>query len=328
VRTEQLAITFGIPDLGDRLRAVEARIQEVLENGGSDLGAPSWRVAGAGGKRLRPLLTIACAELGGVFDDTVIDGAAAIELVQVGSLIHDDLFDVALSRRGAPTINAIEGSGHALLAGNWVLATASQLAIGVGASAASLIAETVARLCLGQVLEFEDLFNIDRTVASHLDSIRGKTAALFEAACRMGSICADLPADQADALGTFGNAFGMSFQVVDDLLDIVGDPDKLGKPIGVDLRAGVYTYPVISALRRSDDSRLRTFIQDSSAMDVDQIVQIVAQSGGMDASRDLIDEFDSAAREAVTDLPQSDIRSGMKRFPSEYSRWALETLVA
>lgn len=328
MRIDQLAILFGIPDLADRLHAVEERIQPVLEDGGSDLGTPSWRVASAGGKRLRPLLTIACAELGGVFDDRVIDGAAAIELVQVGSLIHDDLFDVALSRRGAPTINANEGRGHALLAGNWVLATASQLAINVGASAASLIAETVARLCVGQVTEFEELFNVDRTVASHLDSIRGKTAALFEAACRMGSICADLDPDQADTLGAFGDAFGMSFQVVDDLLDIVGDPAKLGKPIGVDLLAGVYTYPVLSTLGDANGSHLRGIMGDPSALNVDEIVRMVTQSGGMDASRSLIAQFDDAARQAASHLPKSDISAGMQRFSSEYSRWALETLVA
>ena len=328
MRTSQLASLFGVPDLGRRLDAVEERVRTVLINGGTDLGSPSWRVASAGGKRLRPLLTIVCAELGGVFDDKVIDGAASIELVQVGSLIHDDLFDVALSRRGAPTINAVEGDGHALLAGNWVLAAASQLAISVSAPAASLLAEAVARLCVGQLVEFEELSNLDRSIASHLNSIRGKTAALFEAACRMGAICADLDVEQQHALARFGDAFGMSFQVVDDLLDLVGDPVKLGKPVGVDLLAGVYTYPIISALHGENASLLRSLVESPSGANLEEVARIVARSGGIDASHTLIDQFDAVARQAAAELPHSTISAGMQRFPSEYSRWALDTLTA
>jgi len=319
---------FGAPDLGDRLDAVEERVRAVLINGGSDLGSPSWRVASAGGKRLRPLLTIICAELGGVFDDKVIDGAASIELVQVGSLIHDDLFDVALSRRGAPTINAVEGDGHALLAGNWVLAAASQLAIAVSAPAASLLADTVARLCVGQLTEFEELFNLDRSVASHLSSVRGKTAALFDAACRMGAICADLDVEQQNALTRFGAAFGMSFQAVDDLLDLVGDPVKLGKPVGVDLLAGVYTYPVISALHGSGGTLLRSVLEARNGANLEEVVRIVARSGGLTAAHTLIDRFDDVARHAAAELPHSSKSTGMQRFPAEYSRWALETLTS
>jgi heptaprenyl diphosphate synthase/octaprenyl-diphosphate synthase len=263
-----------------------------------------------------------------VFDDRVIDGAASIELVQVGSLIHDDLFDVALSRRGAPTINAVEGDGHALLAGNWVLAAASQLAISVSAPAASLLAETVARLCVGQLVEFEELSNLDRSVTSHLSSIRGKTAALFEAACRMGAICADLDVEQQDALARFGDAFGMSFQLVDDLLDLVGDPVKLGKPVGVDLLAGVCTYPVISALNGADGPLLRSLLESPSGANLDEVVRIVARSGGMGAAHTVIDQFDAVARQAAAELSHSAISTGLQHFPSEYSQWALETLTA
>jgi geranylgeranyl pyrophosphate synthase len=317
---------FGVSDLEQRLGAVEDRVRSVLVDGGSDLGGPSWRVASAGGKRLRPLLTIVCAELGGVFDDRVIDGAAVIELVQVGSLIHDDLFDVAMSRRGAPTINALEGNGHALLAGNWVLAAASQLAIDVSAPAASLVAQTVARLCVEQLEEFEELFNTNRPIDSHLSCIRGKTAALFEGACRMGSICADLDADHMEATARFGDAYGMSFQVVDDLLDIVGDPVKLGKPVGVDVLAGVYTYPVLFALRSAGDDHLLRVLETTDATDVDEVLRVVAGSGGMDAAHILIENFNDVARLAAAELPQSAISNGMQHFPAEYSRWALENL--
>jgi geranylgeranyl pyrophosphate synthase len=326
VRTEQIASLFGIPDLADRLAAVEERVRSVLVAGGPELGDPSWRVARAGGKRFRPLFTIACAEIGSVFDDAVIDGAAAIELVQVGSLIHDDLFDAAMTRRGALTINAVEGSGHALLAGNWVLAAASELAINVSAPAASLVAETVARLCMGQLEEFEMLFDLDRPLESHLNSIRGKTAALFEAACRMGTICADLEPVLSEATARFGDAFGMSFQLVDDLLDIVGDPLKLGKPVGVDLLAGIYTYPVLVALNGSNGDRLRRALGTGEGTNIDETLRAVVESEGMGAAHLLIDTYIEVARLAAAELPESAVRTGMQEFPSEYSTWALEEL--
>jgi geranylgeranyl pyrophosphate synthase len=323
---EDLAARFGVTDLADRQAAVEARIRSVLISGGTDLGIPSWRVANAGGKRLRPLFTIVCAELAGVFDQRVVDGAAAIELVQVGSLIHDDLFDAAQTRRGASTINAVEGSSHALLAGNWVLAAASELAIGVNAASASLIAETVARLCVGQMVEFQELFNLDRSVDSHMGSIRGKTAALFEAACRMGAICADLEPPQADAAARFGDAFGMSFQVMDDLLDILGDPVKLGKPVGVDLLAGVYTLPLLTALRGPHGDEVRVSLGRRHEIDVEATLDVVARSDGVATARALIDQQNEVARAAARQLPPGPVSAGMQAFPADYARWAFETL--
>src|SRR5918995_6119380 len=132
------------------------------------------RVGDAGGKRLRPALTIACAGLGGIYDQRVVAAATAAELVQVGSLVHDDLLDGALTRRGTPTMNAVEGASTALLAGDFMLAQAGQLAASVGAGAASILATTISELCIGQTREMAQLSDPDRTIDEHLESIRGK----------------------------------------------------------------------------------------------------------------------------------------------------------
>jgi heptaprenyl diphosphate synthase len=328
VNLDDFAITFGIADLSERMGAVESRIRSVLTNAGPELGIPAWRVASAGGKRLRPLFTIVCAQLGDVFDDKVIDGAAAVELVQVGSLIHDDLFDAALTRRGAPTISAVEGGGHALMAGNWVLAAASELAIGVSAAAASLIADTVAQLCVGQLMEFEELFNIDRSIDSHLSSIRGKTAALFEAACQMGALCGGLSGDETDSIARFGNAFGMGFQVLDDVLDILGDPVKLGKPIGVDVVAGVYTYPVLTALRGPHGDELKGTLSKRNLTEGDDALQAIVTSDGIEAALALSEKFIGEARAAACELSDGRVSTGLRDFPANYAHWALESFTA
>ena len=221
----RLAELFGIPDLPERLEAVDERITEVLDHGGALLGPASVRVASSGGKRLRPLFTIVSAATGDTFDDRVVDAAAAVELVQVGSLVHDDILDDAATRRGRPTINAVEGVNHAVMAGDYILARAAELAARVSREAAALIAAALGDLCEGQVLEMRDAHDPGRTVDAHLASVRGKTAALFECACRLGAHTADLAHENVEALARFGNAFGMGFQVLDDVLDLIGDED-------------------------------------------------------------------------------------------------------
>jgi geranylgeranyl pyrophosphate synthase len=149
MHADDLARLLGVSELGAKLGDVERCLEHAL-NSPTALAAPSRRVTDAGGKRLRPVLTIACAALGGIYDQRGVAAASAAELVQVGSLVHDDLLDGALTRRGTPTINAVEGANTALLAGDFMLAQAGQLAASVGVGAASILATTIRELCIGQ----------------------------------------------------------------------------------------------------------------------------------------------------------------------------------
>lgn len=167
MHAEHLARLLGVADLGAKLGDVERCLEHALDSP-TTLAAPSRRVTDAGGKRLRPAFTIACAALGGTYDERVVAAAAAAELVQVGSLVHDDLLDGALTRRGTPTINAVEGASTALLAGDFMLAQAGQLAASVGAGAASILAATISELCIGQTREMAQLSDPDRTIDEHL----------------------------------------------------------------------------------------------------------------------------------------------------------------
>jgi geranylgeranyl pyrophosphate synthase len=339
---EQLARTFGIDDLPERLAAVDEKVARTLGGDGALLGPAAVRMADAGGKRLRPLFTVVSAALGDVFDDRVVAAAAAVELVQVGSLVHDDILDDAAVRRGRPTINAVEGVNHAVLAGDYILACAARLAASVSREAAALLAEALGELCEGQVLELRDTFDPDRSVEAHVASIRGKTAALFECACRLGALCGGLSSGNAIALARFGNAFGMGFQVLDDVLDVIGDADRLGKPTGIDIASGVYTLPVLTALAGPGGSELRRLLADRAAgtglggpgapcpplgAEVEQAMELVRRSGSVPIALAAADRYADDARRAVAHLNQTTIGEGLAAFPRTYTTWALESFM-
>ena len=206
----------------------------------------------AGGKRGRPLFAVAAAacalpELAPATDD-VIMGGVAVELVHLGSLYHDDVMDEADTRRTVQSVNARWGNLTAILAGDYLLAKASEIAASLGTEVAGLLARTIAHLCEGQVYELQSTFNAGRTEEAYLRSIGGKTAALFATASRIGALVAGLDRSQVDALTEFGHGYGMAFQIVDDVLDISATDEQLGKPAGHDLAEGVYTLPVVRCL--------------------------------------------------------------------------------
>jgi heptaprenyl diphosphate synthase len=332
VDLDHLAHTFGIADLPERLATVDARIASTLGEGDALLGPASLRMAGAGGKRLRPLLAIVSAAVGDLFDDRVVAAAAAVELVQVGSLVHDDILDAAATRRGRPTINAVEGVDHAVLAGDFMLARAAELAASVSQEAAAVLASALGELCEGQVLELRDAYDPDRTLDAHLASIRGKTAALFECACRLGAHCAGLPPHNAAALARYGAAFGMGFQVLDDVLDLIGDAQRLGKPTGSDLAGGVYTLPVIAALHGPDGDELRRLLPGPPAgsdggEDPSAALELVRRSGTIAEALATMDRYAHEARRAVAHLDQTSVGGGLGAFPRTYTTWALEALM-
>jgi heptaprenyl diphosphate synthase len=255
--------------------------------------------------------------------------------VQVGSLVHDDILDDADTRRGRPTINAVEGVNHAVLAGDYILARAAELAARVSQQAAALIAGALGELCEGQVLEMRDLHDPGRSVDAHLASVRGKTAALFECACRLGAHCAGLAGGKADALARYGDAFGMAFQVLDDILDLIGDEARLGKPTGNDIASGVYTLPVIAALGGPSGAELREVLgslgSDGDGTPdgprVERAIRLVRQSGAIAEALTVADRYAEDARRAVAHLNQTTVGEGLGHFPRAYATWALDNLM-
>ena len=333
MRISDLGALLGLDDLADQLLDVEVGLGQALRSDNAYLSEPGLRVVEGGGKRLRPVLTIASAAAAAPearWDHRVRSGAVAVELVHVGSLVHDDIIDAADERRGVPTVNHIEGSSHAILVGDYLLARAGVEAARVSKEVAEVLAQTIADLCDGQSRETVDLFNVDRQVESMLKAVRGKTAALMQASCCIGALCTGSTGEPVDALTRYGEAFGMAFQIVDDVLDIVSTTRAMGKPVGHDLKEGVYTLPVLYALRSENGDRLRSrlgaLIDDPAS--VGELLELVKANGAVEQALDVARGFNRAAAEALSPLERTRVVEGLARLPAAYLDWALSEKTA
>jgi heptaprenyl diphosphate synthase len=239
----------SLPGLDEHLARVEVALRESVGSDDPLLADIAGHLISAGGKRLRPTLTImSTLATGADVSDEAVRGAVSVELVHLGSLYHDDVIDEAPTRRGVESVNARWGNLVAIVAGDFLLARASEIAASLGTEVSGLLAHTIGRLCEGEVGEIQFAYNAARTEAAYLSAIAGKTASLMATSCRIGGLAANAPRDQVDALTAFGQAFGVAFQIWDDILDVIGMEESLGKPAGHDLVEGVYTLPVIRAL--------------------------------------------------------------------------------
>jgi heptaprenyl diphosphate synthase len=241
-----------LPGMAEELRRVSVALRASVVTDDAYFTELTSHLVEAGGKLLRPALAVAAgavADPSSPVSHDVVLGGVSVELVQIGSLYHDDVMDEALTRRSVESVNARWGNLRAILAGDFLLAKASEIAASLGTEVAALLAATIGRMCEGQVRELQTTFDIRRTEDQYVAAIDGKTASLFASAARIGALVVELPRADVDSLTTFGHRFGMAFQVVDDILDVVATDEQLGKPAGQDLAEGIYTYPAIRALR-------------------------------------------------------------------------------
>lgn len=295
----------------DRAR-IEAALRLAVQTPDEMLTEMATHLIDAGGKRLRPIMAVVASLTGhDEASDDVVRGGVAVELVQVGSLCHDDVIDEAEMRRGAASVNARWGNHRAILAGDFMLARASEIAASLGSEVAGLLGHTIGRLVEGQILELRTQYDLSRTETTYLASIDGKSASLFAAATRIGGIVADLPRPAIDALTTCGRSFGMAFQMVDDVLDMVATEEELGKPSGHDMVEGVYTLPVIHALasRSASAAELDGLLRNPlGPSEVERAIKLVRSVGGIAYTIELARRY---AEDAVAAMaPYSDRAAG------------------
>ncbi len=300
VATNPLALLPTAP--ADKARIEKTLLEVVQLNNDPYLAEISSHLIRAGGKRLRPLFTVACAACalpdGQHASTEAVRGGVAVELVQVGSLYHDDVMDEAEMRRQVISVNARWGNLRAILSGDYLLAKASEIAAELGVEVAGLLASTIGELCRGQVGELQTMYDVDRTEEQYFPSIAGKTASLYAAACRIGGIVSGQDQIAINNLTEFGRLYGMAFQVVDDILDIVATDEQLGKPAGMDMIEGVYSLPVIHTLQWPEGQLLRQLLTDGLAMDDrNRAIDIVRRGPGIGSSL-------AVAQELVIDAKQ------------------------
>ena len=271
----------------------------------------------AGGKRLRPVFTIVASQVGNdaPASHEAILGGISCELVHLGSLYHDDVMDESTQRRGVDTVNAKWGNLQAILAGDFLLAKASEIAAGLGVEVAELLARTIGELCQGQILELRHTYNVARPVDAYLSSIDGKTASLYSTAARIGGLVAGHSREVIDALTAYGTAYGMVFQIVDDVLDLTATDAQLGKPAGHDMEEGVYTLPVLHTLAAGGaaaDELASILGKPLNETERLHVLEIVRNGTGVATAIDAARSFVADAERACDALPQGVTTDAMR----------------
>jgi heptaprenyl diphosphate synthase len=310
---------LAVPGMAAEMLRIDGTLRASVANRDPHITELATHLIAAGGKRLRPALTIICAAAvdGGLpVPDEVVQGGVAVELVQVGSLYHDDVLDDTQLRRGVPTANARFGNRLAILGGDYLLAKASEIAARLGREVSALLGFTIAAMCEGQVQELRTVWSLDRTEDEYFESLAGKTASVFSAACRIGGLVASADDDTLAALGAFGHSYGMTFQLVDDVLDVIATEEELGKPAGNDIAEGVYTLPVLRALAAGDDaaSELRHLLgRPIEGDDLDRARKLVRSGAAIDETLAMARAFAGEAGTALAGMPAGPLVDALRQ---------------
>ena len=299
-----------LPGIKSALERVEEELRIAVKAEEPLLTKLSRHLIDAGGKRIRPSLAIASSQIlenkPVTPSQEVILGGVAVELVHQGSLYHDDVMDGAKTRRNVKSVNEEWGNHEAILGGDYLLARASEIAAGLGAEVAGLLASTIASLCEGQIREVNSAYDITRTEEAYMSSIAGKTGALLSASAKIGAIVSDYPEDAVKAVTTFGNLYGIAFQIVDDLLDVMASEKELGKPSGNDMLEGVYTLPVIRTLEGPNGEALKDLLGNPICNDKrDEALMLVRSDKAIISTVETALDFTYEAQESLKDLPDN-----------------------
>jgi geranylgeranyl pyrophosphate synthase len=289
----------SVPRLMER---VEERMASLAGSHGSLLGRYAGETIAAGGKRLRPLLVCLSAGVPPPESEGLVRAAVAVELVHGATLVHDDVLDGSALRRGRPTVVASGGRGLATATGDLLFSRAFAELAGTGSAAAvRFLSEACSELAVGELMQREDAWDETVGIDRYLERCRLKTAVLFRAACQLGAIEGGGPVDQ---LGAYGELIGTAFQLLDDVLDVCGPPERTGKPQGADLLDGTVTLPLILARTRDATLaglRLRSVRGTQAAREV---CRRIAATGALEESRERAHEFVSDAKSMLPSLPE------------------------
>ena len=306
------------------LESVNARILDACKNHVELIPTVSEHLIAAGGKRVRPILTLASAKLCDYSGERHINLAAAVEFMHTATLLHDDVVDDSSKRRGMDTANYIYGNKVSVLVGDYLLGKAFQMMVSDGSlEVLRILSDAAAKIAEGEVLQISLTHNLDTTLEQYIEVVQAKTAELFAAACEVGGAIIDDKKKQK-ALRDFGENFGIAFQIVDDALDYAADPEVLGKNIGDDFREGKVTLPIIYAYENSSGED-RAFWQKAVSGDYDlneddllDAQDLVKSSGALEKAMNLAKTYADKAINSLEAFQDSALKQEMKNLV-EYS---------
>ncbi|SFF68536.1 octaprenyl-diphosphate synthase [Fontimonas thermophila] len=301
--------------IADDMRRVDATIRARLRSEVAMINEIGAHIISAGGKRLRPALVLLSARALGCTTQEPILHAATIEFIHTATLLHDDVVDESNLRRGLKTANAIWGNAGAVLSGDFVYSRSFQMMVDSGRmEVMRVMADTTNAIAEGEVLQLLNCGDADVDEARYLRVIELKTARLFEGGCRLGAIAAEQPRAYQDRMGRYGHHLGIAFQLIDDLLDYLGDPAVSGKNLGTDLAEGKPTLPLIRAMQVGTPEQaalIRAAITKGDIERLEDVLAVVESTGAIPYTRALAERHSREAIQALSEIPESPYKNAL-----------------
>jgi heptaprenyl diphosphate synthase len=301
----------GRPEMESDLQEVRETILRRAASEDPDVQGAVRHLFAAPGKMLRPAFVLIASRFGTPEHERIIRVAAAIEMLHMATLVHDDIIDSSSTRRGVATLQALKGPRTAVLTGDWLLAACVSLVAEMGTiDDARALSRLVARICGSEIGQSTDRFVLHTSMRRYLRRIAGKTAALFALSFHVGAQESGCTPDLCSVLRRLGYNLGMGFQIIDDILDFTGPGDETGKPTGSDLSQGILTLPAILGLR-ADDGRLHAALRrrPRSRHAVARASRLIEDRGGMKGARELATLFTDRSRREIGRLPSIEART-------------------
>lgn len=301
------------------LDRVERLLDERAHAEHADLAAAGRTLLEAGGKRIRPLFALICGLGEREWSEDVAKVAAALEMIHMATLVHDDVIDRADLRRGKPTVRKSYGNLAAMYTGDYLFARAIQLLAEVDhPEVHRLMARGIVLLCEGEIEQIEDFYNWAQGVMTYLRRIHRKTALLISLSCQLGAMVGGAHEREVAALARFGHAVGMAFQIVDDLLDFTGAAEIVGKPVGGDLRQGNLTLPaLLAASRPGVGERLRALVREGMRdEEAEEAIRLVVKSGAVTEAERLAERYLEKSRHLLQAVNRETVRQQLAALTS------------
>jgi heptaprenyl diphosphate synthase len=300
--------------LNSDINIVEKELEDRIHTESLLLRQASLHILQAGGKRIRPVFVLLAGKFGHYDINVIKNVAVALELIHMASLVHDDVIDDADLRRGKPTIKSKWDNKIAMYTGDYIFALAIELMTEIEKPAAhQILSNAIVELCIGEIEQIKDKYRFDQNLKDYLRRIKRKTALLIAISCQLGAIAAGVDKATHKKLFRFGYYVGMSFQIMDDILDFTATEKELGKPAGSDLIQGNITLPVLYAMENLElKYKIQTVHENMDSTELISIIQMIKDSGAIERSIKMSDQYLDKALHVLNELPENKAKKTLR----------------
>jgi heptaprenyl diphosphate synthase len=309
-----MKLQMGYSFLSKDVDRIERELERVVFSKEEILSHASLQLLQSGGKRIRPVFVLLGGKFGNYDIEQIKNVAIALELIHMASLVHDDVIDDANMRRGKPTINATWGNRFAMYAGDYLFAQALRSITNVEeAKAHQVLSHAILEVCKGEIEQIRDKYDFGQNVRCYFRRIKRKTALLIAVSCQLGAIAAKASEEVQRSLYWYGYYVGMSYQIIDDILDFVATEEQLGKPAGGDLLQGNITLPVLFAMQ---DAQLRekitTVNEQTPAEEMSVLIDAIKRSNAIEEAMNVSDRYLQKALHSIKPLPRGQAKIALR----------------